>query len=101
MTAASGALSTPASESTWVDRYERLRQRGLELGSRCLEDARGLVLFLRRGMVSWMTELAHPTQQPPARPPRADRGVLVCDHRMEVTRMLASMVGSAASEVPA
>lgn len=102
MTAASAALSSSPVESTWVDRYERLRRRGLELGARWLEDAQGLVLFLRRGMVSWMIELPRPYPQSPAPAPRADRSALVLsDDRMEVARMLAIMVGSAVAEVPA
>lgn len=102
MTAASAALSSSPVESTWVDRYERLRQRGLELGARWLEDAQGLVLFLRCGMVSWMIEPPRPSPQPRAPASRSDHGALVGDDRMEVARMLAIMVGSAAvAEVPA
>jgi hypothetical protein len=99
MTAASAALSPSPVGSTWVDRYERLRQRGLELGARWLEDAQGLVLFLRGGMVSWMIE--RPSPQPPKPIPRAGHSALIRDDRMEVARMLAIMIGSAVAEVPA
>jgi len=98
VTAAFASLPKPTADSAWVDRYEHLRKRGLELGSRWLDGAQGLVVVLRQGMVSWMTELAA-TPKPRARPSPPQRGVLVCDDRIEVTRMLASMVGSALAEV--
>ncbi len=83
----------------WADRYEHLRQRGLEVGSRLCEGAQGLVLFLRQGMMSWMSELAAETSKPPARssPPR--RGATVDEDCVEIMWMLASMVGSAVEEV--
>jgi hypothetical protein len=97
MTAASGSLPVSRSGSACVDHYEHLRERGLELGSRLLDGAHGLVLFLRRGMMSWLTELAAADPKPPApalpSPPK--RGMLDHDGRVEVTQMLASMVGSA------
>jgi len=97
MTAASGSLPVSTRGSACVDRYEHLRERGLELGSRLLDGAHGLVLFLRRGMMSWMTELAAAAPRPPASSPLAlpKRGTLDRDGRVEVTQMLASMVGSA------
>jgi len=102
MTAASAGLPTSSNELSWVDRYEGLRKQGLELGARWLDDAQGLVLFLRQGMVSWVIELATAAQKPiPARPSQPDRGVLVRDDRAAVTRMLASMVGSAVAEARA
>lgn len=100
MTAASASLPGPATDSAWVDRYERLRERGLELGARLLDGAQGLVLFLRQGMTSWMAELAAPAPQPPA-PSPPKRGVLDRDDLDEVTQMLASMVGSALTEARA
>ncbi len=100
MTAVSVVLPTPSTELSWVDRYEGIRKR--ELGARWLDDAQGLVLFLRQGMVSWMIELATAAQKPiPARPSQPDRGVLVRDDRAAVTQMLASMVGSAVVEARA
>lgn len=100
MTAASPMLPASTIESSWADRYERLRARGLELGSRLLNDAQGLVLFLRQGMVSWMTVLAAGARTPSARPSPQKHGLPVRDERTEVTRMLASMVGAALEEVP-
>jgi hypothetical protein len=113
MTAASGSLPVSPSGSACVDRYEHLRERGLELGSRLLDGAPGLVLFLRRGMTSWMTEHTVAASRPPSSSPPAppappappsppsppQRGVLDRDGRVEVTQMLASMVGSAFTEV--
>jgi hypothetical protein len=100
MTAASGSRPVSPSGSVCEDRYEHLRERGLELGSRLLDGAHGLVLFLRRGMMSWMTELAAadskpPASSPPSPPSPPERGMLDRDGRIEVTQMLVSMVGSA------
>ncbi len=100
MSAASASLPTSTSDSAWVDRYECLRERGLELGSRVLDGAQGLVLFLRRGMMSWMTEHTAAAPRPPSSSPPSppERGMLDRDGRGEVTQMLASIVGSALTE---
>jgi hypothetical protein len=93
-------LPTSIHGSSWVDRYERLREHGLLLGSRLLDGALGLVVFLRQGMVAWMTELA--AGELPLRPRRAplERSVTDQEDRTDVTRTLASMVGAALMEGP-
>ncbi len=100
MTATSGSLPVSPSGSACVDRYEHLRERGLELGSRLLDGAHGLVLLLRRGMMSWMTEIAAADPKPLASslPSPPERGMLDRDGRAEVTQMFVSMVSSALTE---
>jgi hypothetical protein len=93
--------SLPAAGSSWVDRYECLRARALEIGARRLDDAQGLVLFLRQGMSSWMSEVVAEASAPSVRPSPQQHCLPVRDDRAEITRMLASMVGSALEEVHA
>jgi len=83
----------------WVDHYEHLRKRGLEIGSRLLDGAQGLVLFLRQGMMAWMTELVAVAPRPSVRSSPPDRGPAVDEGCVEIMWTLASMVGSAVKEV--
>jgi hypothetical protein len=99
MSAAIASLPTPSIELACVDGYEHLRKRGLEVGSRVLDGAQGLVLFLRRGMMSWMTEMSAAAPRPPVRPSPAEREVFVRDDRVDVMWMLASMLDSAVAGV--
>lgn len=101
MSSASPTLPNSSAESSWAERYERLRACGIELGSRLLDGAEGLVLLLRQGMVSWMLGLSAGTRTVPACRPPHEPGLPACDDRAEVTRMLASMVGAALEEARA
>lgn len=99
MTVTPASPSAPTITLAWADRYEHLRKRGLEVGSRLCDGAQGLVLFLRQGMMSWMTELAAVASNPPARPSPPQRSPMVDEHCVEIMWTLASMVGSAVEEV--
>ena len=84
------------SDVSWAERYESLRHVALRLGAPRLNDARGLVLFLRQGTASWMEQSVGskvPTATPLPTPPH---GVASHRERSEVTQLLAAMVNAAA-----
>lgn len=101
MSEASLPVPAPTTDSSWAERYEGLRTRALENGARRCYEVEGLVLFLRQGMVSWMTEIAAGTTIPSVRPAPQQNSLPVRDDHAEITRMLASMVGSALQEAHA
>lgn len=87
--------------ASWADHYEHLRQRGLQAGARAVgDDVEGLVLFLRLGTVSWTEDLATRTDARSASPaPPPAQGVLIHQHRFDVTQLVATMVGAAVARV--
>jgi hypothetical protein len=96
------AASPPAlgrdDNRSWAQRYERLRRIGLQLGAQFLDDTEGLSKFLREGTASWMLSPAEQSRRkPPNLAPHAHVALAHGD-RSDVTRLLATMVGAAATE---
>lgn len=101
MNAASSPALARSDNGSWAERYERLRRLGLQLGAQFLDDGEGLSQFLREGTVSWMqSPVVAPATQPASLAPRA-HVALVHRDRVDVTRLLATMVGAATAEVGA
>lgn len=99
MTAASSSTLTRAGDRSWAERYEGLRRVGLQLGAQFLDDAEGLSRFLREGTVSWMRSPDERSGREPAGLAPRSHVALANRDRSDVTRLLATMVGAAATEV--
>jgi len=96
------AASSPAlgrdDNRSWAERYECLRRLGLQLGAQFLDDTEGLSQFLCEGTVSWMRRPAERSRRkPPILAPRTHVALAHGD-RSDVTLLLATMIGAAATE---
>lgn len=98
MIAASSPALACGDHRSWAERYERLRRLGLQHGARFFDDAEGLSRFLREGTVSWMQSPAVRCEARPANPAPHVHVALAQRDRSDVTRLLATMVGAAATE---
>lgn len=78
-------------------RYEELRREVLE---GVAGPARGLALFLRRGMLSWMEAQASCASSLPAMEQKL-APVLPSETKLEIVRILAGMALGHCSEMPA
>lgn len=99
MIAASSPALARGDIRSWAERYERLRRLGLQLGAQLLDDTEGLSQFLREGTVAWMRNPAERSWRKPAKLAARAHVALAHGDRSHATRLLATMVGSAATEV--
>ena len=77
----------------WTERYETLRRYVLESRAVLQAQPLGLVVWISKGMVGWMSEWSKLSQPEPARPTAV--GLVQClstgSWQEELTRLLAQM----------